>query len=76
MAQLPKTFGWKAYKLSDHSFDDLQRLRRSVEDDPASANPDHANGRSIYLYTKSARRKVDALAWAVTIKLQENRASA
>jgi hypothetical protein len=70
--RLPRNFGWDRVRLSEHSLDDLARLRRSVEDDPASANPDHAAGRSVFLYTPAARRKLDALAWAVTHRLREN----
>ena len=67
---LPRTFGWKAHKLSEHSYDDLNALRLSVENDPNSANPDKS---SIYLYNRGARKKLDALAWAITIKLGEAR---
>lgn len=66
-----KNYGWRATKLADaYSLEELDALRRDVESDPASANPDHAQGRSIYLFTKQARKKLDALAWAVTYKLQ------
>lgn len=70
------TFGWDHVKLSSHSFEDLNRLRLAVQDDPASANPAHASGKSIYLHTSAARRKLDAIAWAVTTKLHEQRAAA
>lgn len=70
---LPRTFGWKQHLLSEHSFADLERLRLSIVNDPACANPDK---KSIYLYSKSARRKLDALGWAVTTKLNEKRAHA
>jgi len=66
-------FGWKAAKLADLSFEQLTELRQCVTDDPVSANPAHAKGRSIFLYTPAARQKLDALAWAVTIKRNEQR---
>lgn len=66
-----KTFGWNQARLSDHSMEDLQALRRAVEEDPASANPQHATGQSIYLFTPEARRKLDAIAWAIATKLRE-----
>lgn len=75
MAYPVATFGWDFTKLSAHSFEDLNALRLAVQADPASANPAHASGRSIFLYTAAARRKLDALAWAVTTKLAEKRAA-
>jgi len=71
---LPRNFGWKQHLLADHSFADLNRLRLSVENAPDNRNPEHVAGKSIYIYTKSARRKLDALAWAVTTKLNLKRA--
>lgn len=67
----PRVFGWDATKLADLSFAELEALRQAVITDPANANPEHTAGRSIYLYTTSARRKLDALAWAVTYKLAD-----
>jgi hypothetical protein len=64
----PKTFGWNAVKLSEHSYADITILRMMVQTDPKSANP---SGSSIYLYTPAAQRKLDALAWAVFYKQQE-----
>ncbi|MBO9710533.1 MAG: hypothetical protein J7521_20220 [Caulobacter sp.] len=74
MAYPVATFGWNQAKLSEHSFDDLERLRQAIVNDPASANRAHAAGKSIYLHTPAARRKLDAIAWAVTTKLREQRA--
>lgn len=64
-------FGWQAPKLADLSFEQINELRLAVVADPASANPAHKAGKSIYLYTKSAMKKLDALAWAVFYKKQE-----
>lgn len=74
MAYPVATFGWNQAKLSDHSFKDLDRLQQAVLSDPASANPAYAAGKSIYLHTPAARRKLDAIAWAITTKLREQRA--
>jgi hypothetical protein len=72
VSRRPRVYGWKATKLCDLSFEELNELREMVVNDPKSANPDHARG-SIYLYTREANRKLDALAWAVTYKLAEQR---
>ena len=56
------TFGWDPVKLSDLSLEQLNDLRLSVAADPANRNPDR---KSIFLHTKAAMRKTDALAWAV-----------
>lgn len=69
------TLGWDAVALSDYSLPQLNDLRESIVDDPANANPAHAAGRDIYLYTKAARKKLDALSWAVTYRLKAARAS-
>lgn len=68
-----RNFSWDAPKLSGLSFDELNELRLSVTNDPASRNPEHLAGKSLYIHNKAARRKLDALAWAVTIKLNEKR---
>ena len=68
-----RTFGWDAVKLSQYSLADLNALRLSVESDPNNRNPD---GGSLYIHSKSARRKLDALAWAVTYRMAEDRATA
>lgn len=71
-AKLPHPcHGWKPVDLYRNlSIGQLGELRAAVEGDPASANPAHARG-SIYLYTPSARRKLDAIAWAITYHLQD-----
>jgi len=67
------TFGWKGYKLADLTFAELDDLRQSVIADPKNHTPRDAKGHprsGIWLYTPSARKKLEALAWAVTYKLQ------
>lgn len=77
MANYPHpVFGWQSHRLADLSSEALNELREAVENDPASANPARAAGKSIYLYTPAARRKLKALAWAVTHKLREKKATA
>lgn len=69
-------FGWSAPKLADaYSLAQLDALRLEIENDPANANPRHAAGRDIYLYTPAARRKLTALSWAVSYKLADERRS-
>lgn len=67
-------FGWKAHKLADLPMAALVQLREEIISDPANANPDYAAGRSIYLYTPAARKRLDALAWAVTYRLNADKA--
>jgi hypothetical protein len=63
-----KTYGWNAVKLSDaYSLEELYELRKSITEDPSNANSDG----SIYLYTKAARKKLDAIGYAVSYKIKE-----
>lgn len=72
MAYSLPVLGWSATRLSDaYTFEQLNSLRLEVE--AAGANPRHATGQEINLYTPAARRKLDALAWAVTHKLKEKK---
>lgn len=72
-----KTYGWSAPRLSDaYSTTELTEWMAEIAADPASANPDHAAGRSIQLYTAAARRKMDALGWAASYRMKEARESA
>lgn len=70
-----KYYGWKATDLASHlTMEELVLLQAEVQNDPKSKNPDHDGPRqSIYLYTKPARRKLDALGWAITYKLAERK---
>lgn len=76
-----KNYGWDRVKLADaYSLEDLNKLRQQVMAE--HANPTDENGRprengqsTIYLYDKKGRQKLDNLAWAVTYKLQEKRAT-
>ncbi len=67
-----RSYGWDAVKLSEaYSLEQLEQLRQSVIQNPDNQNPDHKAGKSIFLYTKSARRKLEALGWAVFFRLGE-----
>jgi len=57
-------------KLSEKSFEELNEIRLKIESDPNSKNPDK---KSWFIYSKEARKKLDDIAWAVTLKLKENR---
>lgn len=71
-----KNFGWDAVKLADYSLEQLAELRRQVEAEHANPfdeqNRYTENGQpTLHLYDAKGRKKLDALAWAVTYKLQE-----
>lgn len=70
-----KCYNWNPVELSKHlTMDELVALQNKVQDDPKSKNPAHDDHRqSIWLYTKAARKKLDAIGWAITYKLQEAR---
>lgn len=69
-----RTYGYNACKMADNmTFEELTAMANRLRDDPANANPQHANGNSIYLYTKATHKRLDAIAWAITYKLKELR---
>lgn len=49
---------------------ELVAMAEKVRADPDSANPGYARG-SIYLYKPAARRKLDAIGWAITYHLAD-----
>ena len=60
----------KGYQLyTKHTMAELSEMARAIKADPANRNPEHAAGRSIFLYDKKARRKLDDLSWAVSMHL-------
>lgn len=68
-----KCYGWNPSQLSSYlTMEELVALRKQVEDDPKSKNPAHAKG-SIWIYSKAARRKLDAISWAITYQLAERK---
>jgi protein-L-isoaspartate O-methyltransferase len=77
-----KNYGWDAVKLADaYSMDELGKLRAQVEAEHANPfdekNRYTENGKStLNLYDKKGMKKLEALSWAVTYKLQEKRAAA
>lgn len=62
-------FSWSAPRLSSLSLVALNELREAVISDPAN---DNGRGQ-LFLYTPSARRKLDALSYAVYFKLREGK---
>ena len=50
-------------KLSYKSFEELNELRLSIENNPKNQT------KGFYLYTPEARKKLDIIAWAITNKL-------
>lgn len=53
-------------KLSDKSFEELNELQLSIENNPANQMPKG----SFHKSTPIARKKLEDIAWAVTNKLQ------
>jgi hypothetical protein len=66
-------FGWDAVRLSEaYTAAELARAITQLCADPANANPAHAAGRSIRLYTKATEKRADALGWAIFYIKQAN----
>ncbi|WP_414488065.1 hypothetical protein [Stenotrophomonas maltophilia] len=64
-------FGWDAVKLADvYPSAALAAAIGEIHADPAAANPEHAAGRSIQIYTKAAKKRTEALAWAIFYQKQ------
>jgi hypothetical protein len=76
-AKLPHpVHGWRPTDLAANlSQAQLIELMRAVESDPVSKNPRHSTHGSIFLYTKAAQKKLDALSWAVTHQLRDAKSS-
>ena len=53
-------------KLSDKSFEELDKLRLEIENNPANK----PMGNTWYLYKPQARKNLEDIAWAITFKLQ------
>jgi len=67
-------FGWDSVRLSEvYTADELAEANRQISADPRNANPAHAAGMSIYLHTPQARKRMEALAWAVRHIQTDNR---
>ena len=66
-------FGWDAVRLAEaYTADELAKAITQLHADPANANPAHAAGKSIHLYTKATDKRTDALAWAIFYIKQAN----
>lgn len=75
-----RNFGWDSAKLADLTYDQLDTLRKQVESE--HVNPKDSEGRyvengkrTIYVYDAKGRKKLDALSWAVTHKLKDDKKS-
>lgn len=67
-----RVYGWRPVAMFENlSLGQLTDLMQWVQNDPKSANPLHASGHSIFLYTKAARKKLDAIGWAITYHLKK-----
>lgn len=65
-APRPRNFGWDAVKLANaYSADELSKMIVNIMEDPENENPDYRAGKSLYIYSKSARKKLDALGLAI-----------
>lgn len=65
-------FGWDAVKLyRNYSIGECEQALAEICADPDAANPAHAVGKSIHLYTKAASKRIDALGWAVFYHQQD-----
>lgn len=68
------THGWDAVKLyRSLSMEQLTEMNVFISSLPESQNPNHKTARDINLYTREARRKMDAVTWAITYHLQDKR---
>lgn len=56
-----------------YSIEELQKMDQAIRDDPKNHNPEHLVGKSIWIYTKQARKKMDAIGWAITWHLRDRR---
>ena len=60
-------FGWDAVRLHEaYSAKELADAILEIHYNPINANPAHAKGTSVYLHTKAARTRMEALARAVS----------
>lgn len=64
-------FGWNACRLADeYEPRELAQAIQQIAADPANANPAYAAGRDIHLITKAARKRTDAMTWAIFYQKQ------
>ena len=56
-------------KLSYKSFEELNVLRLSIENNPKNKT----QGTSFHIMIPTARKKLEAIAWAITYKMQRER---
>ena len=64
-----KNYSWCPVRLAEaYDLEQLNALRLEVEDAPGNRTPVDRDGRpvdTIYIFTRGARKKLDAIGWAV-----------
>ncbi|HCM3857474.1 TPA: hypothetical protein N3Z94_004501 [Klebsiella pneumoniae] len=68
MATHIRNFGWNRVKLSTLTYDQLEQLKKKVEEE-------HACNNGIFLYDKAGLKKLDAVSWAVYHKMKADKKS-
>ena len=68
MATHIRNFSWNRVKLSTLTYDQLEQLKKKVEEE-------HACNNGIFLYDKAGLKKLDALSWAVYHKMNADKKS-
>ena len=72
-----KVFRWHPVELFRHySREELRALQRALEQDPKNRNPEYVNGRSLFIYSEKAGRKLNAVGWALNYHEWRRRAEA
>jgi hypothetical protein len=67
-----KVWNWDRVKMAENlTMEELVKLDAEVKARPENQVPPSKN--SIWLYTSSARKKIDNISWAITIKLAEKK---
>ena len=64
------SFSDRTDRLAKKTMAELVAMQQAIQDDPKNQLE---RGSSLYKYTKSARQKLDDIAWAITYKLQGKR---
>jgi len=70
-----KTHGYNRVRMYQNlTLEELTELTNQVQDDPKNQTPKDEKGRpvdTIYIYTASARRRLENISWAITYKLHD-----
>ena len=52
---------------------ELLAMQKELQDNPVHKNPGWFIGKSCWIYTKTARKRMENIAWAITYLLKEAR---